>query len=382
MPLLAEAASKHPDQEILEQETDRIRRFESMLTANNVQIIKLWYHLSAKAQAARTKHLLSSPETSWQVSPADRKVAKNFDRLRQGGKTVLTLTDAAHAPWFVIPSADEDLRTVRTAETVLAAMHRHTSPIPATAHIPQQRPKQRRVPDRLGKLDYTSRLDQDTYDTERALLQGRLARASRSPKFRRKHTLVLVFEGQDAAGKGGAIRRVTRALDARQYQITPVAAPVSYERARPYLWRFWKELPRRGRIVIFDRSWYGRVLVERVENIIHPADWHRAYGEINHFEQQLVESGAIVLKFWMAITSEVQLKRFHEREFSPYKNFKLTPEDWRNRKRWDDYAQAANEMFAHTDTPDAPWLVIPANNKHYARVQVLKHIVDAVETRL
>lgn len=376
-PLLKEAARKRPDARRIDREAEHIRRFEAELAANGVQIVKLWYHLSASAQAERTETLLSSPETAWQVVPEDRKVPKKFDRLRSAGMAAIERTDLPHAPWTIVPSADPQLRHLRTAETLLAALRRRRAPRPARAAT-----RSVRIADRLGELDYGACIAKSDYDVELGLMQGRLARASRSAGFHAGHSLVLVFEGQDAAGKGGAIRRVTHALDARQFEITPIAAPDAEELAHPYLWRFWRHVPKPGRIAIFDRSWYGRVLVERVEGYAAPADWRRAYGEINDFEAQLADNGAIVLKFWLAITHDVQLARFKEREHSPFKNFKITPDDWRNRKRWKDYAQAANEMLARTNTPAAPWHLISANDKRYARLQVLRHIVEAIEARL
>lgn len=381
VPLLKEAARKRPDAGFIEQEAERIRRLEATLAANGVQIVKLWYHMSAQAQAARTRTLLSSPETAWKVVPEDLKVPKQFGRLRNAGLAAIERTDAPHAPWTVVPAADTQLRHLRTAQTLLAALRRQQAPRPARGAAAADK-AMRRIPDRLGEVDYDALVDKSDYDIELGLLQGRLALATRSPRFHANHSLVLVFEGQDAAGKGGAIRRVTHALDARQFEITPVSAPNSDELAHPYLWRFWRHAPSPGRIAIFDRSWYGRVLVERVEGYAAPADWRRAYGEINDFEAQLADHGAIVLKFWLAVTQDVQLARFKEREHSPFKTFKITPDDWRNRKRWNDYTQAANEMLARTDTPAAPWHLISANDKRYARLQVLRHIVHALEARL
>lgn len=253
--------------------------------------------------------------------------------------------------------------------------------IPLVAHAGLDRPRPGPVADRLAGLDYEAREDKQDYESELGLLQGRLARAVRSEKFRQR-SLVLAIEGQDAAGKGGAIQRVVQALDARQYDITPIAAPLPHELARPYLWRFWRHMPRQNRIAIFDRSWYGRVLVERVEKLTAPGLWRRAYAEINDFERQLTDNGAIVIKFWLAITQDVQLERFKEREKTPFKRYKITPDDWRNRKKWQEYAQAANEMLARTDLPHAPWYPIPANDKRYARLQVLRHIVETLEQQL
>lgn len=378
-PLIIESARKKPNLEYIEAQSAAIRRFEAMLAAEGVQILKLWFHLSAKAQRERAERLLASPETSWQVSPVDLKVSKRYERICNGGQVVINHTDSGHAPWVVIPSADENMRAARTAEAVLAAMRQRGVPRIPQSFQPHTRPA--RIVDRLGQLDYDAKIDKDDYESELGLLQGRLARAARSRKFQER-SLVLVFEGQDAAGKGGAIRRVTHALDARQYDITPVSAPNSYELSRPYLWRFWRHLPRHGRVAIFDRSWYGRVLVERVEKLAAPAQWRRAYAEINDFEEQLAQSGALVLKFWLAVTPDVQLERFQEREKSPFKNFKITADDWRNRDKWKEYATAANEMLTRTSVGHAPWHLVSANDKRYARVQVLRHIVEALESQL
>jgi len=233
----------------------------------------------------------------------------------------------------------------------------------------------------INSLNYAKKLEDKEYKQQLAELQGELALATRKKKFN-KRSLILVFEGQDAAGKGSTIRRITQALDARSYNVIPIAAPSSEERAQPYLWRFWRQLPRQGRVTIFDRSWYGRVLVERVEGFAKDADWMRAYQEINQFETQLVESGAIVLKFWLAITKEEQLARFRAREKTPFKSFKITEEDWRNRKKWGAYETAACDMVERTSTAHAPWHLVPGNDKQYARIEVLRAICEALDARL
>ena len=206
-------------------------------------------------------------------------------------------------------------------------------------------------------------------------------KVSRRRSFQ-KRNVVLVFEGADAAGKGGAIRRITGALDARQYRVTPIAAPTDEERARPYLWRFWRNLPRRGHFAIFDRSWYGRVLVERIEKFCDEDDWMRAYGEINDFEEGLAEAGAIILKFWLHISPEEQLKRFTERQDVSFKRFKIGPEDWRNREKADAYRVAGSEMIDRTSTEFAPWTIVEANDKRYARIKVLRTLVERLESEL
>ncbi|MEI2415855.1 polyphosphate:AMP phosphotransferase [Orrella sp. JC864] len=379
MPLMREAARKQPRTARMARHIEDVRRLEATLAANGVQVLKLWFHLSKDAQRTRTRRLLADPDTAWQVAPQDRKVHKRFDRLRSAGQEIIAATDLPHAPWVVIPSADERLRAVRTGQAVLRALSpRHA---PRVASGAAGSPAAVRIADRLGRLDYAAHLDKDQYEQELLQWQARLARAVRGQAFSRR-CLVLAFEGQDAAGKGGAIRRVTHALDARRYTITPISAPSSEELAHPYLWRFWRRVPAHGGIAIFDRSWYGRVLAERVEKITPPAHWRRAYEEINDFESQLAEAGAVLVKFWLAVSKDEQLRRFHEREKSPFKQFKITPEDWRNREKWDAYRQAANEMFARTDTRHAPWHVIPADDKRHARVEVLKTIVQALEAAL
>ena len=211
--------------------------------------------------------------------------------------------------------------------------------------------------------------------------RGSSARLTRDPKFE-KIAVVAAFEGNDAAGKGGAIRRVTSALDARAYDAYPVAAPTDEERAQPYLWRFWRHIPRKGRVAIFDRSWYGRVLVERVEGFCSVTDWMRAYGEINDFEERLFGHGVVVAKFWLSISKDEQYKRFKEREKTAFKRFKITPEDWRNREKWDEYVDAVCDMVDRTSTEHAPWTLVEANDKYYARVKILKTLCERIEAAL
>ena len=194
--------------------------------------------------------------------------------------------------------------------------------------------------------------------------------------------MVAVFEGNDGAGKGSSIRRVTSALDARCYDNVSVAAPTEEECAQPYLWRFWRHLPRRGRFTFFDRSWYGRVLVERIEGFCSEADWMRAYSEINDFESRLSRHETVVVKFWLAISKDEQLRRFKQREKTPFKRFKITDEDWRNREKWDAYETAVCDMVDRTSTAGAPWTLVEANNKYFARIKVLKTLCAAVEAAL
>lgn len=377
-----------------------INQFEAMLVADRVQFVKLWFHLSREAHIARCEHLLADPDTAWRVSAEDRRVAGDFLRLRQAAETVLRLTDTPVAPWKIVPSADQNMRIVRTARELLQALT-HTRSSRAKAQrsralgehagndagnqvgepVGNDAGNQVGDPHYFARLDYARKLGKSEYEDQLQHWQGRLARLVRSPAFAQR-ALVLVFEGDDAAGKGGAIRRVTHALDVRQYHIVPVSAPTDEERARPYLWRFWRYVPALGRITIYDRSWYGRVLVERVENLTPAHDIERAYDEINAFEAQLTRADVVVVKMLLAISKDEQLQRFEDREKSVFKNFKLTPDDWRNRQKWDAYKAAASTMLARTNTLEAPWHVVATDNKRLARVTVLKAIVSALEASL
>ena len=353
-----------------------IREFETMLARNGVQLLKLWYHLSRDAQQARTKRLAANPETAWMVRPEDRRVAENFKPLCQAAQAMLTMTEDPLAPWQVIPSADDRLRSLRTGEAILTALREYSLAAASSPKMLKSGKKRR-----LDGVDYDAKLDEDEYDRQLAGWRSRLATLVRSEAFR-DLPVILAFEGHDAAGKGSTIRRITQTLDARQYRVVPIAAPTEEELARPYLWRFWRGLPAPGDITIFDRSWYGRVLVERVEKLATPTEWHRAYDEINQLESQLTDSGILLLKFWLTITKDVQLERFREREKSPFKSFKITPEDWRNREKWAAYNTAANDMFDMTDTHLAPWHIIASNDKRHARVAVMKCVVTAIESKL
>ena len=382
-PLMAEASSKHPDPDAIAFLAAEIQRFEALLAADGVQIVKLWYHLSRDAQAGRIRKQLADPATAWRVSKADRLVHKRYDRLRKAGETVIAATQSPHAPWQVVPGADDRMRMVTTATALLDAFNRKLPkvvPLPAEVGAPAfvLRSPHASMP---AAMLPTAPMSPEAYEVRMDAAQARLGQLVRHKAFKDR-SLVLVFEGIDAAGKGGAIRRITHALDARQYSVMPVSAPTDMEKAHPYLWRFWNRLPTHGRVAIFDRSWYGRVLVERVEKLIGPEVWRRAYDEINDFESQLQESGAVVIKFWLAVSQEEQLRRFNERAETPFKRFKLTPDDWRNRDKWEDYRKAADAMFERTDTLGAPWHVVATDDKRQARVQVIEAVTNGLAKAL
>ena len=319
------------------------------------------------------------------MTKADWEHFAIYDKFRAVSEHALRHTSTGVAPWIVVEGADEQYRSLTVAKILLDAMRKRVDQekkgarrVAVSAPPPPPAADRR---DLINSLDMKLALTKKKFDKELEKYQGRLNLLSRNPKFKER-SLICVFEGSDAAGKGGTIRRITGALDARQYAIVPIAAPTEEERVQPYLWRFWRHVPRIGRVTIFDRSWYGRVLVERVEGFAREEDWMRAYAEINDFEDQLVRSGAIVAKFWLAITAEEQLRRFKEREKTRFKRFKITEEDWRNRKKWDDYEHAVCDMIDRTSTEIAPWTLVEANDKLHARIKVLKTLCDRLEEAL
>ncbi len=361
---------------------EEIVQFERMLADEGALILKFWFHLSKKAQKKRLKALEADAKTRWRVTETDWQRFKRYDKFCQVSEDALRETSTGYAPWQVVEGSDPNYRYLTVGRAVLGALNKRLAgkrlTVSKSAALAPPAVDGRTL---LSSLDYNSRLAHKHYAKKLEKYQGQLNLLSRHKKFRQK-SLIVVFEGVDAAGKGGAIRRVTGALDARHYNVTPVAAPSEEERAQPYLWRFWRSLPRSGRIAIFDRSWYGRVLVERVEKFCAEEDWMRAYHEINDFEEQLAEAGGIVTKFWLTITKEEQLRRFHERKKTPFKNFKITPDDWRNRKKWGAYETAVCDMIERTSNDHAPWLLIPANDKYFARIEILKTLCERLEAAL
>jgi polyphosphate:AMP phosphotransferase len=363
-----------------QQELERICEFEKMLSNEGVLLLKFWFHLSKKEQKKRFRELESDPLTAWKVSKLDWKFFKKYDRFRAISEEAVVATNTESAPWHIIEAVDRRYRTLTVAKTILEGMNeqiknqrRSDERKPPTPEL--SLPKKQNL---ISKLDLTKSLAQKEYETALLKYQGELNLLTRRLHQDRK-SVVLVFEGNDAAGKGGAVRRMIQGMDARTYWIVPVAAPTEEERAQPYLWRFWRQLPRLGKVTIFDRSWYGRVLVERVEGFCHPEDWNRAYEEINEFEDQLSDFGTIVIKFWLSISKQEQLRRFKERESIAYKQYKITDEDWRNRKKWGAYENAVCDMVERTSTPAAPWVLVEANDKKYARIKILKTICERLE---
>jgi polyphosphate:AMP phosphotransferase len=367
----------------------RIRQLEGMLSADGVRVVKIHLDLDADTQRKRLKKLRADKLTRWRVTHEDLWLARHHKAVRKAMQRCLAASDQPAARWHVIDGAHEDFREVRVGEIlrdemlagVLQGGKRGHSSFRARGKASRVASEMRNVPISRLRSARVEKVDDEEYDRKLEQLQGQLALLTRRARFH-KHGLVLAFEGMDAAGKGGAISRITRALDARQYQVVPVSAPTPEERSYPYLWRFWRDVPERGHIAIFDRTWYGRVLVERVRGFAAPPDWRRAYEEINEFERQLAETGLIVAKFWLQVSKTEQLRRFKARDEDPLKRFKVDPEDWTNRTFYDAYHTAAAEMVGRTDTAHARWNVVPADDKKSARLHVLSVVCETVDAAL
>jgi len=362
---------------------EEMNRAEEMLWLEGVHLLKIWLYVDDRDARKRLAKLREGSGTLRRpavIEWDEIDSAKERARLNDAALEMIEMTSTGDAPWAVVPALDPQYRDAAVGDLLLQTLTRAIGDERAV-----RRTRTVAAPDLglsrpgiVSALDLTQKADRDAYSRDLRALQQRLTEATTAKSFR-KRGLVLVLEGNDAAGKGGAIRRVREALDPRRFRVHGVAAPTDEELARPYLWRFWRNIPRRGDIAIFDRSWYGRVLVERVEGLASLDDWMRAYQEINDFERELSETGYVVVKLWLAISAEEQLLRFKDREAKSFKRYKLTPDDWRNREKWDLYEQAMTDMVDRTSSRQAPWTLVEANDKKFARLKVLRTIVERLE---
>jgi polyphosphate:AMP phosphotransferase len=364
----------------------RIAWFEGQLAAGGALVVKIWLNLSKSAQRKRLQELESDTRTAWRVTPEDWKSQRDYDRLARLSERMRAATHQANAPWYVVNAEDPRARNLSVAD-ILLSRFRINVRARARGASPKGRRAKRVVPirpsglRRLLSLSLESKLTQPSYEKKRDKWLGRLNKVVRAAGQERR-SIVWVFEGWDAAGKGGAIRRLTDAIDARDFRVIPVSKPNDEEKAHHYLWRFWRHVPRAGMVTIYDRSWYGRVLVERLEGFATEAEWRRAFRELNEFERELAEHGVIVLKFWLHIGKEEQLRRFRDREATSYKRHKMDAEDWRNRRKWQSYEIAVGDMLALTSSRHAPWHLVAANNKRHARLAILKTSCRQIESAL
>ena len=362
----------------------RIREFERQLVDGGTLILKVWLDLSEKAQGRRLRDLADDPATAWRVTDEEWHHHRHHRRLAETAALIRRKTNQPGARWITIGAEEERARDLAVGELLLSSfrahqrLHARLAPPRAPKKLTPLRPSGLR---RLRALPLDQSVSDSAYESQRDRWLGRLSLAFRTARERGR-AIVFVFEGWDAAGKGGAIRRLTSAFDPRDYHVISVGKPTPEEKHAHYLWRFWRDVPRNGRAAIFDRSWYGRVLVERIEGFCRPAEWRRAFGEINTFERQLTDHGVIVLKFWLHISHAEQLRRFREREATPHKRHKLNDEDWRNRRQRAAYEIAVGDMLALTHRPAAPWNLIPAEDKRHARLEVLARSAKQLEAAL
>jgi polyphosphate:AMP phosphotransferase len=375
--LLADRLEGRSGESEFDRSVERFTNFERMLSADGTVFVKLWMHLPKREHEKRIAKARRERGDTWRVDEIDWRICDNYDALAPLAEELLQRTTTEETTWRVIESTDSRHRGVACAERVLEAIQGAIAAAPREPPKPAA-PAPAPSPSVLDRVDLSESLRHKEYKPRLEELQRRLFKFVERAEKRGMRTL-LVFEGWDAAGKGGVIRRITHALDARDYSVVPMGAPTEEEQQYHYLWRFWRHVPRAGKMVIFDRSWYGRVLVERVEGFTSEPDWQRAYKEINAFEQELVEANTVLLKFWLHIDADEQLRRFRDREKTPYKKYKITDEDYRNRDQWDAYVAAVHDMVEHTSTKAAPWHLVAANDKRLARIQVIETVCDALK---
>ena len=366
------------DQKTYEQRIDSIRRFERQLTDNGYLVMKLFCHISEKEQKKRIEDLVEDIDTRWRVSENDKWQNKHYEKCLEVFDRYMEDTNNPSAPWYVIDAKSKKWAELQALEILTQgieiALQNQSLAVPLLQNVfPLEKvPKLSEIP-----LENKSLSDEE-YKEQLTKLQNHL-KELHNRLYRKKVPVVIVYEGWDAAGKGGNIKRITEALDPRGFEVQPIASPEPHEKARHYLWRFWMRLPKTGHIAIFDRSWYGRVMVERLEGFCSENDWKRAYNEMNEFEKELHDWGAVIIKFWVQIDKDTQLARFTDRQNTPEKQWKITDEDWRNREKWDEYEVAVNEMIQKTSTTFAPWHILESVDKKYARIKALKIVIEELE---
>lgn len=359
---------------------DSIKRFERQLTDNGYLVLKFFFHIDEKEQKKRLEKLLSDKNTKWRVSDYDLWQNKHYKKCIDVYEQYLCDTNQPSAPWYIVDAKDRKWAQLQILETLVQGID--TALMNSSLAVPllQNAFPLKQIP-KLSDISLDKIIADDEYEQLLEHYQSRLNELH-NEIYRKKIPVIIAYEGWDAAGKGGNIKRITEALDPRGYEVHPIASPEPHEKARHYLWRFWNRLPKTGHVAIFDRTWYGRVMVERLEGFCSENDWQRAYVEINEFEKELADWGAVIIKFWVQIDKDTQLERFTERENTPEKQWKITDEDWRNREKWDLYEQAVNEMLQKTNTSYAEWHVLESNDKKYARIKALKTVIEEIEKKL
>lgn len=359
---------------------ESVRRFERQLTDNGYLVMKFFFQISRKEQKRRIDALDADKNTRWRVGEKDSWQNKHYDKCLRVFDRYLNDTNASADPWYIIDAKSRKWAQLQVLEILVSgidtALKNSAMAVPLLQNIfPLER-----IP-KMEEIDLDRAVTQEEYRAELDELQDRLGQLH-NKLYRKKVPVIIAYEGWDAAGKGGNIKRITEALDPRGFEVHPIASPEPHEKARHYLWRFWNRLPKTGHIAVFDRTWYGRVMVERLEGFCRENDWQRAYNEINEFEKELADWGAVIIKFWVQIDKDTQLARFNERQSTPSKQWKITEEDWRNREKWDLYEGAVNEMLQKTNTSYAPWHILESNDKRYARLKALRIVIESIEKAL
>jgi polyphosphate:AMP phosphotransferase len=363
-----------------------ITSFERQLSDDGNIIIKFFLHISKKEQKKRFEALLDNPATAWKVKKEDWEHHRQYKKYWQANNDMLAETDTHFAPWKIIEVHDRRFATIKIFQTVIIELTQRIKQVQRHKKTPEIRESSDNKFNRLDssildKADLSLSLSREKYERSLKKYQEQL-RDLEHQVYTKRIPVIIIYAGWDAGGKGGNIKRLVAGLDPRGYEVIPVAAPNDLEKAHHYLWRFWLKIPKAGHFAIFDRSWYGRVMVERIEGFCTEKEWKRAYNEINEMEKQLVNFGTILIKFWLHIDQKEQLRRFKERESLPYKKWKITSEDWRNREKWDRYKVAIDEMLYRTSTNYAPWTIVESNCKLYARIKTLSTVVHSIEERI
>lgn len=357
-----------------------IKRFERQLTDNGYLVLKFFLHISKKEQKKRIENLMKNKDAKWRINQNDLWQNNHYEKCLDAYDSYLAETNLPSAPWYIIDAKSRKWTQLQILEILTRgidiALNNHSLAVPLLQNVFPLVPMPR-----LSEIPLDKTMDEEIYRPELKRLQRRLGELH-NRLYRKKVPVVIAYEGWDAAGKGGNIKRLTEALDPRGYEVHPIASPEPHEKARHYLWRFWNRIPKTGHIAIFDRTWYGRVMVERLEGFCSENDWMRAYNEMNEFEKELHDWGAVIIKFWVQIDKDTQLQRFTERQNTPEKQWKITEEDWRNREKWDQYEEAVNEMIQKTSTVYAPWYILESVDKKYARIKALQIVVEELEKAL
>ncbi len=370
--------SEELDEEAYEKRINSINRTERSLSDNGYLIVKFFFHIEQKEQKKRLEKLSDSKNTRWRVSERDNYENNYYDKCLDIYERYLKDTNSPIAPWYIIDAENKKMAELQVLQFLNQGIDTALKNRALASPILQNTFPLQKI-SKLADVPLTDKsLTDEEYKQQLKELQAELKKLH-NKLYRKKIPVIVAYEGWDAAGKGGNIKRITEALDPRGYEVFPIASPEPHEKARHFLWRFWNRLPRTGHIAIYDRTWYGRVMVERLEGFCSENDWQRAYNEINEFESELSEWGAVIIKFWVQIDKDTQLERFNDRQNTPEKQWKITDEDWRNREKWDLYEVAVDEMLQKTNTVYAPWYILESVDKKYARIKALKIMIDAIK---